>query len=73
MRQVQLKIFNQGFEFCLFLAFGVDNGLGCAGDKVLVRKLPDLCLQLLSQTPVYLLECLPQESAALLTKKGLGL
>ena len=42
-------------------------------DKTFVENATDLCLQLLSQTPVYLLECLPQESAALLTKKGLGL
>ena len=33
----------------------------------------DLCLQLLTQIPVYLLECLPEASAALLVKKGLNL
>lgn len=33
----------------------------------------DLCLQLLTDTPVYLLECRPEESAALLLQKGLGL
>jgi len=33
----------------------------------------DLCLQLIAQTPVYLLECRPEKSAADLVKKGLGL
>ena len=38
-----------------------------------VAKATDLCLQLLAETPIYLLECRPEESAALLVKKGLGL
>ena len=38
-----------------------------------VAAAADLCLQLLSQVPVSLLECLPDESAAQLVKKGLGL
>ncbi|MBO5867514.1 MAG: hypothetical protein J6Q54_01240 [Oscillospiraceae bacterium] len=38
-----------------------------------VEQATDLCLQLLGQTPVYLLECRPEESAALLVKKGLRL
>ena len=42
-------------------------------DKAFVASATDLCLQLLTDTPVYLLECLPEESAALLVKKGLGL
>ena len=42
------------------------------GDALL-RFLAALCLQLLTQTPVYLLECLPEASAALLVKKGLNL
>ena len=42
-------------------------------DKAFVAKATDLCLQLLAQTPVYLLECRPDESAALLVKKGLML
>lgn len=41
--------------------------------KSFVAKVTDLCLQLLAQTPVYLLECRPEESAALLVKKGLNL
>ena len=41
--------------------------------KDFVAKATDLCLQLLAQTPVYLLECRPEESAALLVKKGLDL
>ena len=38
-----------------------------------VEEATDLCLQLLAQTPIYLLACRPEESAALLVKKGLGL
>lgn len=38
-----------------------------------VEKATDLCLQLLMQTPIYLLECRPEESAAELVKKGLCL
>ena len=42
-------------------------------DKAYVEKATDLCLQLLAQIPVYCLECRPDEAAALLVKKGLGL
>ena len=42
-------------------------------DKNFVAGATDLCLLLLAETPVYLLECVPEESAALLVKKGLGL
>lgn len=42
-------------------------------DKEFAAQATDLCLQLLTQTPVYLLECLPEASAALLVKKGLNL
>lgn len=38
-----------------------------------VEKATDLCLKLLAQTPVYLLECRPEESAAELVKRGLCL
>lgn len=38
-----------------------------------VAKATDLCLQLLAKTPIYLLECRPEESAAVLVKKGLCL
>ena len=38
-----------------------------------VEKATDLCLQLLSETSIYLLECRPDESAAVLVKKGLRL
>ena len=38
-----------------------------------VEKATDLCLQLFAHTPIYLLECRPEESAALLVKKGLDL
>ena len=41
--------------------------------KAFVSKAMDLCLQLLEEVPVYLLECRPEESAALLVEKGLGL
>lgn len=42
-------------------------------DKQFVAQATDLCLQLLSETPVYLLECRPDESGAGLVKKGLNL
>lgn len=42
-------------------------------DKTFVAYITDLCLQLLADIPVYLLECRPEESAAVLLKKGLGL
>ncbi len=38
-----------------------------------VANATDLCLQLLAETPIYLLECRPEESAAELVKKGLCL
>lgn len=38
-----------------------------------VAKATDLCLQLLAETPIYLLECRPEESAVELVKKGLCL
>lgn len=38
-----------------------------------VAKATDLCLQLLAEMPIYLLDCRPEESAALLVKKGLCL
>ena len=38
-----------------------------------VEKATDLCLQLLTETPIYLLKCRPEESAAVLVKKGLCL
>ena len=38
-----------------------------------VAKATDLCLQLFAETPIYLLECRPEESAAVLVKKGLCL
>ena len=41
--------------------------------KQFVEKATDLCLQLLAQIPVYLLKCRPDESAAMLVKKGLNL
>ena len=42
-------------------------------EKPFVEKATDLALELLAQTPAYLLECLPEESAAVLVKKGLSL
>lgn len=42
-------------------------------DKDFVARATDLCLQLLTETPVYSLECRPDVDAALLVKKGLGL
>ena len=42
-------------------------------DKPFVAKVTDLSLQLLAETPVYLLACRPEEAAALLVKKGLNL
>ena len=41
--------------------------------KEFVAKATDICLKMLNETPVYLLECRPDESAASLVKKGLGL
>ena len=41
--------------------------------KQFVEKATDLCLQLLADTPIYLLECRPEESAAVLIEKGLCL
>lgn len=42
-------------------------------DSAFVAEATDLALCLLAQTPVYLLRCRPEEDAALLLKKGLGL
>lgn len=42
-------------------------------DKGFVEKATDLCLQLVEDVPVYRLKCRPEESAAMLVKKGLGL
>ena len=42
-------------------------------EKAFVAKVTDLSLQLLAETPVYLLACRPEEAAALLVKKGLNL
>lgn len=42
-------------------------------DKLFVDRVLDLALQLLADVPVYLLECVPEESAALLLKRGLAL
>lgn len=42
-------------------------------DKDFVAQSTDLLLQLLSDIPVYLLECVADESAVVLTKKGIGL
>lgn len=42
-------------------------------DKSFTAAAADLCLRLLQQVPVYLLECLPEESAAQLLKEGLML
>jgi hypothetical protein len=42
-------------------------------DKNFTQTASDLCITLLGDTPVYLLECVPDESAVLLLKKGLGL
>ncbi len=42
-------------------------------DAAFVAEATDLCVRLLTDVPVYLLECLPQESAAALLKKGLSL
>lgn len=41
--------------------------------KYFVAEATDLCLQLLAETPVYLLKCRPEESAAELLQKGLSL
>ena len=42
-------------------------------DGRFVEEATDLCLSLLEQVPVYLLECLPEADAALLLQKGLAL
>ncbi len=42
-------------------------------DKKYVSEATDLCMCLLEKVPVYALKCCPDESAALMTKKGLGL
>ena len=41
--------------------------------KAFVEKVTDLCLRLLADVPVYLLECRPEKDAALLVKRGLML
>lgn len=42
-------------------------------DRDFVADATSLCISLLEEVPVYLLECLPEESAAGLLKKGLSL
>lgn len=42
-------------------------------ERSFVINVTDLCLQLLAEIPVYMLECRPEESAALLVKKSLKL
>lgn len=42
-------------------------------DEEFVAEATTLCAQLLTEIPVYLLECLPDESAVLLLKEGLSL
>lgn len=42
-------------------------------DRDFITKTTDVCLQLISETPVYLLECTPDMTAAEIVKKGLGL
>ena len=42
-------------------------------DRNFTKNAADLCISLFDSTPVYLLQCLPDESAVLLLKKGLGL
>lgn len=42
-------------------------------DKTFTAHATDLCLSMLADVPVYLLQCLPEESAAALLKKGLML
>ena len=42
-------------------------------DRTFVAEATGLCARLLSNVPVYLLECLPDENAATLLKKGLSL
>lgn len=42
-------------------------------DRSFVEKTTDQCLQLMMEIPVYKLECLPEEGAVQLLKKGLGL
>lgn len=41
-------------------------------DKNFVTSATDLCLQMLSEVPIYMLQCRPDAEAALLVKKGLG-
>ena len=42
-------------------------------DKNFVADATDLCLRMLTEIPVYMLQCRPDADAALLVKKGLGL
>lgn len=42
-------------------------------DREFARNATDLCIDLLEETPVYLLECRPDESAVRLLEKGLAL
>lgn len=42
-------------------------------DAAFVAEATDLCVDLVTRVPVYLLECLPDKDAALLVKKGLAL
>lgn len=42
-------------------------------DREFVSEATALCIELLEEIPVYLLECLPEESAAQFLKKGLSL
>ena len=42
-------------------------------DKAFVTAVTDLCLRMLTEIPVYMLQCRPDKDAALLVKKGLGL
>ena len=42
-------------------------------DAAFVAAAIDLCVDLVTRVPVYLLECLPDKDAALLVKKGLAL
>ena len=42
-------------------------------DKNFVADATDLCLRMLTEVPVYMLQCRPDADAALLVKKGLGL
>ena len=42
-------------------------------DASFVERAMELCAELLNDVPIYLLECLPEENAALVLKKGLSL